>query len=80
MVQWLRLRISTAGDTGSISGVRTKILYAMRPKKKKPKTQKTHWPLKSEGEVFKTNSANVFYVPTCKTQSRPQTSGALHEY
>ena len=52
----------------------------MRPKKKKPKTQKTHWPLKSEGEVFKTNSANVFYVPTCKTQSRPQTSGALHEY
>ena len=40
--------------------------------------QKNHWPLRSEGEVFKTDAANVFYVPTRKTQSRPQTSGALH--
>ena len=51
----------------------------MRPKKK-TKNTKNPLPLKSEGEVFKTNSANVFYVPTCKTQSRPQTSGTLHEY
>lgn len=30
-VQWFKLHASTAGDTGSISGWRTKILRAMRP-------------------------------------------------
>ena len=34
-VQWLRLQASTAGGTGLIPGQGTKILQAVRPKKKK---------------------------------------------
>ena len=37
MVQWLRLRYSTAGGTGSIPGRGIKIPHAMWPKKKKEK-------------------------------------------
>ena len=36
MVQWLRLRASTAGSTGSVPGWRTKILHA-RGQNKMPK-------------------------------------------
>ena len=35
VVQWLRLRTSTAGGVGSIPGRGTKILRAVQPKKKK---------------------------------------------
>ena len=35
VVQWLGLCASTAGDIGSFSGQRTKILHAMAPLKKK---------------------------------------------
>ena len=37
-VQWLRLRASTAGGTGSTPGRGTKIPHARRPKKKKKKS------------------------------------------
>ena len=40
MVQWLRLRASAAGGTGSIPGPGTKIPHAAWPKKKTPNEKK----------------------------------------
>ena len=42
MVQWLRLRASTAGDTDSISGRGTKIPHATLSQKKKKKKCGSH--------------------------------------
>jgi len=40
VVQWLRHHTSTAGGMGSIPGLGTKVLYAMRPTKEKKNRNK----------------------------------------
>ena len=42
VVQWLRHLTSTAGSAGSISGLETKILYAVMWSQKKKKKREIH--------------------------------------
>ena len=52
VVQWLRLRTSTAGDTGSIPGRETKILHAAQHGQKKKKKEYKERHSKQGEDIF----------------------------